>query len=104
MTVIPTYQRHRPPNRRPSEARIVEDEGQSYRVALGRDLNGKPCELFVDALGKAAGSAIQRHVSATAILASILMQSGFSLREIGHSISGPVAIALDLFDGETPMT
>jgi hypothetical protein len=102
---IPTIPpRHSPATRRSAEAIITEDEGQKYRVALGRDAGGKPCEVFIDVIGK-SGSALQRHVEVSAILASLLMQYGVPISVIVHSIAGPLATALSLLDeGGPPMT
>ena len=71
-------------------------EFEGHRAALGRFPDGTPAEIFIDAIGK-AGSAIQTHVETAAILVSLLLQHGVALDAIRHSISGPVAIALDLF-------
>jgi hypothetical protein len=104
-TIIPNRpDRRRPPDRRPHEATIIEDGGQKYRIGLGRYSDGKPCELFIDVVGK-SGSTLQRHVEGSAILASLLMQYGVPLSVIKHSIAGPLATALGLLDdGGTPMT
>jgi hypothetical protein len=94
VTLIPT--RNHPSTRRPAEIHEREYEGQPYRYTLGRDRNGAPAELFVDAIGK-AGSAVQMHVSVAAILVSLLLQYGVPLAAIAHSITGPIKIGLDLF-------
>ena len=99
MTVIPHRPRRYLPTRRPHEAETIEHEGQKFRVSLGRYPTGEPAEIFIDAVGK-AGSAIQQHVETAAILASLLMQYGIPLDQIQHSISGPIAHALDLFSTE----
>ena len=105
VTVIPTRRpRRHLSTRRSHVARIIEDEGQKYRIGLGRFPDGAPAEVFVDVVGK-AGSAIQMHVETAAILVSLLLQHGVPFTTIKHSIAGPVAAALDLFsddDGGTP--
>jgi hypothetical protein len=95
VTVIPNSPaRHRPPSRRLHLGETTQYEGQAYHIGFGFYPNGKLCEVFVTT-GK-AGSAIEAHVQTQAILISLLLQHGVALDTIKHSISGPVAHALDL--------
>jgi hypothetical protein len=96
VTVIPNSpDRHRPPGRRSHLGEVTEHKGQQYHIGFGFYPNGKPCEIFVDVIGK-AGSAIEEHVQTAAILVSLCLQHGIELHVIRHSISGPIAHALGL--------
>ena len=86
--------RARLPNRRQSIAFNFEHEGHCYRATATRYDDGLLAEIFLDC-GQ-AGSAVQQHASTTAILVSLLLQHGVSTDEISHSISGPIAVALEL--------
>ena len=70
--------------------------GHQYRAAFGYFPDGTLAEIFLDAIGKSAGSTIQQHCTTSAILVSLLLQHGVSVATIKHSISGPIALALDL--------
>jgi hypothetical protein len=93
-SVIPA--RNHLSTRRSAEIHEREYEGQPFRFTIGRDHNGAPAELFVDAIGK-AGSAIQMNVEVAAILVSLLLQHNVPLSTIAHSITGPIKVGLDLF-------
>jgi hypothetical protein len=84
------------PTRRYAEATVYEYDGQSYRAAYGFLSDGRLGEIFLDVIGKSAGSAIQEHASTSAILVSLCLQHGVSVATIRHSISGPIARALEL--------
>jgi hypothetical protein len=96
VTLIPNSPaRQRPPSRRLHLGEITEFEGQQYHVGFGFHPNGKLCEVFVSAVGR-AGSAIEAHVQTQAILISLCLQHGVELNVIKHSISGVAAHALGL--------
>jgi hypothetical protein len=86
--------RARLPNRRGSVVVAFEHEGQRYRASASRFPNGNLAEVFLD-VGK-AGSSVQQHADTAAVLASLLLQHGVPLDQIRHSVSGPIAIAIDM--------
>ena len=83
-------------SRRPAVAVEFEHAGHKYRVSFGRYPSGELAEIFLDALGRANTSTIQEHASTSAILVSLLLQHGVSVDVVRHSISGPIAVALDI--------
>ena len=92
--------RERLPNRRLSESFEIETAGRKYRCTIARFDDGRLAEIFIDA--RKPGSEIAEHASDAAVLASLLLQHGVSAATIAHSISGPLATALDLIaEGET---
>jgi hypothetical protein len=87
--------RERLPDRRASIAYAFDFENHSYRASAGYFFDGRLAEIFFDA-GK-AGSALQTHADAAAVMASVLLQYGIPVEIIKHSVSGPLAVALDYF-------
>jgi ribonucleoside-diphosphate reductase alpha chain len=87
--------RERLPDRRVSIAYVFNFENQSYRASAGYFLDGRLAEVFFD-VGK-AGSALQAHADAVAVMASLLLQYGIPVETIKHSVGGPLAVALDYF-------
>ncbi len=90
--------RQRPPNKRPSVAFEFEHEGHRYRASISRFDSGELAEIFLDT-GK-VNSPKQTHAETSAILVSLLLQHGVAVDVIRHSIAGPIAVALDMVDGE----
>lgn len=86
--------RERLPNRRRSLAFSFEHEGHSYRATATRYENGRLAEIFLDT-GK-INTSLQKNAETSAILVSLLLQHGVDAEEILHSISGPIAVALEL--------
>jgi ribonucleoside-diphosphate reductase alpha chain len=86
--------RERLPNRRRSIAFYFEHEGHSYRATATRYDDGRLAEVFLDT-GK-INSPLQKNAETSAILVSLLLQHGVGADEILHSISGPIAVALEL--------
>jgi hypothetical protein len=82
------------PNRRGSVVVAFEHEGQRYRASASRFPDGRMAEIFLD-VGK-AGSSVQRHADDAAVLASLLLQHGVPVSQIRHSVSGPIATAIDM--------
>ena len=82
------------PDRRRSTVVAFEHDGQRYRASAGYYPNGAIGEIFLD-VGK-AGSSVQSFADDAAVLTSLLLQHGVSVRTIRHSIAGPIATALDL--------
>ena len=78
----------------------VECEGHRYRATGGWFDNGQLAEIFLYS-GK-FGTALQANADTSAILVSLLLQHGVDPEVILHSITGPIAIALQTFMGETP--
>jgi ribonucleoside-diphosphate reductase alpha chain len=91
--------RARLPNRRGSCIVAFQHNGHRYR-ASGSFFphTGGLAEIFLD-VGK-AGSAVQQQADDAAVLASLLLQHGVSVRTIRQSITGPIAEALNLLTGE----
>ena len=88
-------QRWQLPHRRRTEAVVFEHEGIRYRASFGRFPSGELAEVFLDIPGK-FGSTLQQHAETSAILVSLLLQHAVELHVIRHSISGPIAVALNL--------
>lgn len=88
-------QRQYLPNRRDNASYSFDFRGITYRATTSQFHDGRLAEIFLD-VGK-AGSALQEHASAAAILASILLQYGMDIETIKHSCGGPLAIALEHF-------
>jgi hypothetical protein len=84
--------------RRFNRALMIECEGYSYRATAGWFDDGQLAEIFLDT-GK-FGTALQANADTAAILTSLLLQHGVSPDVILHSISGPIAIALQKFMDE----
>src|SRR5258705_13216660 len=74
-------------------------EGHSYRATAGYFDDGALAEIFLDVPGK-AGTALQSNADTAAILTSLLLQHGVDPVVIRHSITGPIAVALQAFMGE----
>ena len=86
--------RARLPDRRGSIAFNFEFEGHAYRATATRYDDGRLAEIFLDT-GK-INSPLQKNAEVSAILVSLLLQHGVGADEILHSISGPIATALEL--------
>jgi hypothetical protein len=78
-----------------------EHEGHSYRATAGWFADGRLAEIFLHVPGK-MGTPLQANADTSAILASLLLQHGVDPEVIRHSITGPIAIALQKFMDETP--
>jgi hypothetical protein len=85
--------RERLPNRRGCVAFTFEHEGHRYRATAGHYPDGRLAELFLDT-GK-DNTSLQANAETAAILVSLLLQHGVAPEAIRHSITGPVAVALD---------
>ena len=79
----------------------VEYEGHSYRATAGWFADGRLAEIFLHVPGK-MGTPLQASADTAAILTSLLLQHGVDPEVILHSITGPIAIALQKFMAETP--
>ena len=88
--------RQRPAHRRASKTVEFWLDGQTYRATASRFADGRIAELFLD-VGK-AGSAVQEQAETAAILTSLLLQHGVAAETIRHSVSGPIAVALEYFN------
>lgn len=86
--------RERLPNRRASERFTVDYDGARYTATLSKFSDGRVAEIFLDAAKPDSGLAV--HANDAAVLASLLLQHGVPAATIRHSISGPIAVALDL--------
>lgn len=87
--------RSRLPDRRASFIYSFEFEHHRYRATVSHFDDGNIAELFLDA-GK-VGTGLQHHASASAILASKLLQLGVPADEISRSVGGVVGAALAHF-------
>jgi ribonucleoside-diphosphate reductase alpha chain len=90
--------RERLSNRRASIRFTVDFDNQRYTATLSRFNDGRIAEIFLDAAKP--DSALAVHANDAAVLASILLQYGVSAASIRHSISGPLAKALKIAEGE----
>jgi hypothetical protein len=94
--------RRRLSNRRLNRTIKFEHEGHQYLATAGFYPDGITLgELFLHAPGK-MGTALQSNADTAAMLVSLLLQHNVSVADILHSISGPIAVALQTFMGEAP--
>jgi hypothetical protein len=84
------------PTRRNNRSLSIECEGHSYRATAGFFDDGRLAEIFLHAPGK-MGTPLQANADTAAILASLLLQHGVEPEAILHSITGPIAVALQKF-------
>jgi hypothetical protein len=87
-------------NRRGNLSVPLEYEGHTYRTTAGWFDDGRLAEIFLHT-GK-AGTQLQANADTASILVSLLLQHRVAPQVILHSISGPIAIALQMFMGEAP--
>src|SRR5665213_411226 len=71
-------------------------EGFAYRATASKFDDGRLAEIFLDVPGK-LGTPLQANADNSAILASLLLQHGVAPEHIRHSVTGPIAIALEGF-------
>ena len=81
-------------NKRRSIGIKFEYEGHSYRATASRYPDGRLAEIFLDT-GK-INTPLQQNAETAAILVSLLLQHGVDVALIRHSISGPIAMAIDM--------
>lgn len=87
--------RERLSDRRGSLSFNFEHDDRIYRATASRYPDGRLAEIFLDC-GE-AGSSVQQHAEATAVLASLALQHGVSAETIAHAVAGgPLAAALEL--------
>lgn len=87
--------RKRLPNRRGNVSFNFLHDGRTYHATATHYGDGLLAEIFLD-VGK-AGSTVQQHAEATAVLASLALQNGVAVQTIIHSVNGgPLAAALQL--------
>jgi hypothetical protein len=86
-------------NRRGNLSVSIEHEGHEYRATASWFADGRLAEIFLQAQGK-LGTPLQSNADTAAILTSLLLQHGVDPEVIRHSITGPIAIALQTFMGE----
>lgn len=99
MEIIETEPQHKSarlmlPSRRRSISFEFDCEGHRYRATATNYPDGRLAELFLDT-GK-INTPLQQNAETSAILVSLLLQHGVDVAVIRHSISGPIAIALDM--------
>lgn len=93
--------RERLPNRRPNETQEFDRDGIRITLTVGYRPNGEVGEIFLNA--DRADSMLDVLMSDAAIIASIALQYGVSLRQIAHAIkrdrfgiaSSPIGTAID---------
>jgi hypothetical protein len=88
------------PTRRANSSFSFEHEGPEYRATAGRFEDGRLAEIFLHTPGK-LGTPLQSNADNVAILTSLLLQHGVDPDVIRHSVTGPIAIALQAFMGES---
>ena len=87
--------RERPSNCRNCWSFNMLHGGLTVHVSFGRFADGRLSEIFLD-VGK-AGSDVQQHAEACAVLASLCLQHGVAVETIIHAVAGgPLAAALEL--------
>lgn len=83
------------PNRRDNVSFNFLHDGWIYHATATHYGDGRLAEIFLD-VGK-AGSTVQQHAEATAVLASLALQNGVAVQTITHAVAGgPLAAALQL--------
>ena len=83
------------PNRRGNVSFNFLHDNRQYHATATRYADGRLAEIFLD-VGR-AGSSVQQHAEATAVLASLALQYGVAPRTIIHAVSGgPLAAAMEL--------
>jgi ribonucleoside-diphosphate reductase alpha chain len=87
--------RERLPNRRGNISFGFEFEGHQYRATAGRFADGRLAEIFLHVPGK-LGTPMQANADNVAVLTSLALQHGVAPDDIRHSVTGPIAVALDL--------
>jgi hypothetical protein len=85
------------PTRRASELFQFEHSGVRYTATFSRFGDGRLAEIFVD--HSRPNSHLAEHANDAAVLVSLLLQHGITAAAIRHSISGPLATALDKIEG-----
>jgi hypothetical protein len=93
--------RERLPNRRPNETQEFDRDGINVRVTTGFKPDGSIGELFLNA--DRSDSMLDVLMSDAAIIASIALQHGVSVRQLAHAIkrdkfgiaASPIGAALD---------
>jgi hypothetical protein len=88
--------RERLKDRRGNFSLGFEFEGFAYRATASRFDDGRLAEIFLDVPGK-LGTPLQSNANTAAILASLLLQHGVASEQIRHSVTGPIAIAIEGF-------
>ena len=82
---MPTFHRHRLPNRRPSHTETLEVAGQTFTATVGFEPETSgPRELFLTA-GK-EGSLINTMLADAAVVISVALQHGVSAQALAKSI------------------
>lgn len=93
--------RDRLPNRRPNETQAFERDGIQITLTVGYRPDGEIGEIFLNA--DRSDSMLDVLMSDAAIIASIALQYGVSVRQLAHAIkrdrfgiaSSPIGAALD---------
>ncbi len=92
--------RTRLPNRRNAELFDFEHGGRRWTATIGRFLDGRIGEIFLDAPKE---SPLVELAQDCALAASLALQSGCPLDTLRHALAGrhagPLGAALDLVDG-----
>lgn len=93
--------RERLPNRRPNETQEFDRDGIRVKITVGYKPDGQIGEIFLNA--DRSDSMLDVLMSDAAIIASIALQYGVSIRQLAHAIkrdrfgiaSSPIGAALD---------
>ncbi|MBH5372824.1 TSCPD domain-containing protein [Bradyrhizobium glycinis] len=93
--------RERLPNRRPNETELFDRDGIRVTITVGYKPDGTVGEIFLNA--DRSDSMLDVLMSDAAIIASLALQYGVSLRQIAHSVkrdrfgiaSSPIGAAID---------
>jgi hypothetical protein len=86
------------PSRRASGVFQFEHASTRYTATISRFSNGELAEIFFD--HARPNSQLAELANDAAVLVSLLLQHGVTAPAIRHSISGPVATALDKIEGK----
>jgi hypothetical protein len=99
--------RERLPDRRAAVTFTLEVGGQKFHATIGRSADGRPAEIFLNAIKP--GSTLDTAAADSAILASLGLQHGIPVSVIRHALQrdargapiGPLGVVLDLLAQES---
>jgi hypothetical protein len=90
-------ERQRLPDRRGSTVFSFTHSGAEFTATISKFSDGRIAEIFLDYAKP--NSQLAEHANDCAVLVSLLLQHGITAAAIRHSISGPIATALDQIAG-----
>lgn len=94
------------PQRRYHEVREFAMDSIRYTVGIGRFLDGKPAEVFMNS--NKIGTAADTNARDAAILLSFLLQHGVNIDDVAHALTrktdgtplGPIGLVAEMLQAE----